>query len=70
YGTVSLGFEVHSWDFDDDFDESFRPHYYNNRIILGPVVGARYNFNPQIGAFFETGRGTFGLATLGVSVRL
>lgn len=69
YAAALLGYEVHSWNYDDDLDD-YNPSHNSGRVILGPVVGARYNFNPQIGAFFETGRGTFGLATLGVSVRL
>ncbi len=68
YGSVLLGFEVHSWNYDDDLD-NYDPNHSAGRLILGPVIGARYMFNDQIGAFFETGRGTFGIATLGVSVK-
>lgn len=70
YGAVLLGYEVFTWNYDEDVYGSFTPTNSSGRVILGPVIGARYNFNNQIGAFFETGRGTFGVATLGVSVRL
>jgi hypothetical protein len=69
YGTLLLGYQVYSW----KYDESWVGPGINQKsggLVLGPVLGIRYNFNPKIGAYFEGGRGTFGVGTLGVSVRL
>ena len=68
YATLIIGFEVLNWSYDDAYDGD---PYYNNSVDFdfGPVLGVRYNFNPKIGAFFEAGRGSFGLGTLGVSAR-
>jgi hypothetical protein len=53
----------YSWD-----DNSINTDAYNNgRFILGPVVGARYFFNPKFGAFLELGRGAYGAASIGIS---
>jgi hypothetical protein len=69
YGSLMLGYEIYSWNYDDawGFDRQF--NHKSGRIILGPVLGIRYHFNPQIGAYFEGGRGAFGVGTLGVSVK-
>ncbi|MFN6944188.1 MAG: hypothetical protein ACK4ND_04510 [Cytophagaceae bacterium] len=40
------------------------------RLIVGPVVGARYMFSKNLGAFAETGRGMFGLASIGMTFKL
>lgn len=69
YATLILGFETVGW----KYDESLWGNQYNansNSFIFGPVLGIRYNFNPNLGAFFEGGRGAFGYGTLGISVRL
>ncbi len=68
YGTVLLGYEVYSWNYDSAFDDDL----YDNstgRLIFGPVVGARYFFNPNLGVYFEAGRGTFGVGSLGISAK-
>lgn len=66
YATFIVGFEVRTWNFDDAY---VGDHYYFNEVSFdfGPVLGMRYNFNPAFGAFFEAGRGSFGLGTLGLS---
>lgn len=68
YATVILGVETYSWKVDEKY---VGDSYYagGSRLILGPVVGARYQFTPNVGAFFEAGRGTFGLGTLGVTAK-
>jgi hypothetical protein len=38
--------------------------------VFGPVLGARYLFNPNFGAYIEGGRGAFGWITLGISIKL
>lgn len=68
YATVILGIESRSWSWDDEYDVD---RLYDNEAYLefGPLVGIRYNFNPSFGAFFETGGGTFGLATIGFTAK-
>lgn len=68
YATVLLGFEIYRWNYDDTFDSSIYNHS-TGRLIFGPVLGARYYFNPALGVYFEAGRGTFGWGTLGVSAK-
>jgi hypothetical protein len=65
YAALHLGFETLNWKYKD----ASVPGFYSNssRVIFGPVIGARYWFSPAFGVFFETGRGAFGWATLGVS---
>ena len=41
-----------------------------NRLVLGPSLGFRYMFSPQVGAFVELGVGAFGISTTGVSFNL
>lgn len=69
YGTVILGFESYSWNFDEKYGGNY---YYSNgsRIIFGPILGVLYNLNPSLGIFFEGGRGAFGYGTLGVTAKL
>ncbi len=69
YATMIVGFEVRSWNFDADYDGD---PFYSNEVSfdLGPVLGVRYNFSPSFGAFFEAGRGSFGLGTIGLSAKL
>ena len=65
YGSVLLGVETLSWKYRDDTLNG----YYSNgsRVIFGPVLGIRYLFSPNFGAFFEGGRGAFGLGSIGVT---
>ena len=67
YGSVILGVETYSWKYADNIAEG----YYSNgsRVIFGPVLGIRYLFSPNFGAFFEGGRGAFGYGTLGITAR-
>jgi hypothetical protein len=67
YATLLLGFETYSWDYGDYNGSLVNDD--NGRLIIGPVVGVRYFFNPKFGAFFEAGRGAFGYGTLGVSAK-
>ena len=66
YASAILGIETYTWNYDDDYfgDSSYSD---GTRLILGPIVGIRYNFTPAIGAYFEGGRGNFGVATLGIT---
>ena len=41
-----------------------------NRLVLGPSLGFRYMFSPQVGAFVELGVGAFGISTAGVAFDL
>lgn len=67
YAALLLGVETYSWKYADNIADG----YYANgsRVIFGPVLGIRYLFSPNFGAFFEGGRGAFGYGTLGVSGR-
>ncbi|SDJ93027.1 hypothetical protein SAMN05421823_101451 [Catalinimonas alkaloidigena] len=55
----------------------FRPYYYTNDsnfrgragIGGGSVVGARYQFNPNVGVYAEVGRGALGYLTGGVALK-
>lgn len=40
----------------------------SGKPVFGAVAGARYMFNPAVGAFAEGGRGIFGWLNLGVSL--
>jgi hypothetical protein len=66
YGTAILGIETYSWNYGDGTDLDGD----TGNLIIGPVLGARYYFNPKIGAFLELGRGAFGYGTLGVTFKL
>jgi hypothetical protein len=67
YGSLILGIESYSWKYADYISAG----YYSNgsRFIFGPVLGIRYLFSPNFGAFFEGGRGAFGYGTLGITAR-
>lgn len=67
YAALILGIETYSWKYADYIADG----YYSNgsRMIFGPVLGIRYQFNPAFGAFFEGGRGAFGYGTLGITAR-
>lgn len=69
YGSLLLGYEVYSWNYDDAWGEFEPTNQKAGRAIFGPVLGVRYHFNPKIGAYFEGGRGTFGVGTLGVTFK-
>jgi hypothetical protein len=68
YASVMIGLETNTWKFDNRFTGD---NTYSNgtSLLFGPVIGARYNFNPGFGAFAELGRGAFGYITLGASAR-
>lgn len=65
YLSLFLGLENRSFGYDDQND----PNQRNNvsRVIFAPVLGFKYLFTPNVGAFLELGRGTFGYLSLGVS---
>lgn len=69
YGRVILGLETRTWRYNG---ERIDDNYYNNSVVprFGPVVGARYMFNPNLGVYGEGGRGAFGYLTLGVTLKL
>jgi hypothetical protein len=69
YGSALLGYENHHWKFDSDYN-GVRIANNAGRLILGPVIGARYLAGEKFGVFGEFGRGTFGLMTIGASLRL
>lgn len=68
YASLLLGVKTYNWKYDNEGIDDL----YNNSTepLFGPTIGVRYMFNPKIGAYFETGRGTFGFAELGVSFKL
>lgn len=68
YGSALLGLENFrtTWDNTSGFD----PDYDYTNVRLGLVVGARYMFTPNVGAFLELGRGALGYSTLGVTFKL
>ncbi|MCC9166342.1 hypothetical protein [Pontibacter harenae] len=65
YGSVISGLEFRKYSGDD-----FNVYDYGNEIklIFGPILGAKYMFDDQVGAYVEGGRGTFGYVTVGVSL--
>lgn len=68
YASLMMGFDTYSYKFDEDwYGDSDRLS--DTEFDFGTIIGIRYNFTPQAGAFFEFGRGTFGLATIGASVK-
>lgn len=68
YASVLLGFETYKAKYDGT---SFNGTYGNgNRVVFGPTLGIRYFITPNIGVYFEGGRGAFGYGTLGVSFKL
>lgn len=69
YASALLGYENYHWKYDSEYSGT---RLANNagRVILGPVIGARYLVNRQFGFYAELGRGTFGLINLGASLKL
>ncbi len=69
YGGADIGINVFSWSSKDRAD-----NYFDNRVgtgfSAGLVIGGRYMFQPKLGAFAEFGRGSFGILTLGVTLKL
>lgn len=67
YAKVILGVETRFWT-----NEAGGTSYYSNGfgLRLGPTLGARYFFQPNLGLYVEGGRGTYGVLTLGLSLRL
>jgi hypothetical protein len=67
YVTLLLGLELrnYSTSYENATDQ------YENDVngIFGPVVGFKYYFNPTFSAYVEGGRGMFGYAKLGVSMK-
>lgn len=69
YGSAQLGYEVYSWNYDDDLNPDFYPRSSGN-LNLGLIIGARYTINQKLSGYLELGRGTFSLATFGLTFRL
>ncbi|MCU0352860.1 MAG: hypothetical protein MUD08_03835 [Cytophagales bacterium] len=71
YGGLSLGYETWRWSYDDSFSGGLgRNDYGTGRIVLGGVLGGRYMFSQNFGAYAELGRGALGALTLGVTLKL
>jgi hypothetical protein len=68
YGSLFLGYENYRWKYDSDY-AGIRTSNNAGRVVIGPVLGARYFINDRLGLFGEIGRGTFGLMTLGGSLK-
>lgn len=70
YGKLILGYETYSWSYDNL--SAFSDYYSgrSGRVVFGPVLGVRYMFKSNFGAYAEGGRGAFGYLNLGLSVRL
>ncbi len=73
YASLIVGLETRSWFYDNDYWNQpgfVEPNYSEVRLRFGPTLGVRYMFTPNIGAYFEGGRGAFGFATIGVTFKL
>jgi hypothetical protein len=69
YGSALLGLENFSSKWDDRlFGNDYNDNYTKARF--GLVAGVRYMFTPNIGGFFELGRGALGYSTLGITFKL
>lgn len=65
YASLFLGLEFRSYNDDLGLD-----YYGNDTVVrLGPNLGVRYLFKPNIGIYFEGGRGTFGWLNFGLAAR-
>jgi hypothetical protein len=69
YGYLFLGYENYKWKYDSDYS-GIRTSNNAGRIVLGPVIGGRYFVSERFGLFAEVGRGTFGLMTIGASLKM
>ncbi len=69
YVSLLAGLEFQSYS-GDSFGGVFGDDEYSNntRFRLGPVLGFKYKFNDNFGAYFEGGRGAFGYGTIGVAI--
>lgn len=67
YASLMMGFETYTWKYTDSWFGSDRAS--ETQFDFGTIIGMRYNFTPQVGAFIELGRGSYGLATIGGSVK-
>ncbi len=68
YGGLSLGYRSFSWT--DHFYESSLGKGYGSGTYLGLIVGGKYYFSDNIGAFLELGAGGASNARIGVAFKL
>lgn len=69
YASLILGIENTSWDHTWD-DTRYSPPSSTTNFRIGPIFGARYMFNSNLGAFLEFGRGTYGLGRIGLTFNI
>jgi hypothetical protein len=69
YASAVLGYENYRWKYDSEYVGN-RLAANAGRVIFGPVAGARYRASERFGLYAEIGRGTFGLISLGASLKL
>ncbi len=65
YITVMLGIEARNWNYGDNFSGTVQSN--DARFAFNGVLGFKYKFNQNWGAYFEGGRGAIGYATFGAS---
>jgi hypothetical protein len=66
YATAIAGLAVRRWNYGYNYN-GLEPYDNEIRLILGPVLGVRYFAKPNLGVYFEGGRGVYGIATLGIT---
>jgi hypothetical protein len=69
YGGGALGFNVFTWS-SKDRDDNYFDGRSSGALSLGIIVGGRYMFKPNVGVFAEVGRGSFGIVTVGATLKL
>ena len=67
YLSFLSGLEIRNYNTNSDYYEDVYDGEIN--LILGPVAGFKYYFNPNLSLYFEGGRGTFSYGTLGLSLK-
>lgn len=67
YGGASLGYRSFKWR--DDYNGIGLGNVYSSSVFLGIFVGARYYFDPKVGAFLEAGAGGSSNARVGVAFK-
>jgi len=63
YVTLIMGLEFRSYN--GDFTTSNSAD-----IFVGPVLGARYYFNPKLAVYAEGGRGSFSILKFGITLKI
>ncbi|MEX2485031.1 MAG: hypothetical protein WED10_10740 [Brumimicrobium sp.] len=67
YVTGIVGVNVHTR---SDIEPDFRKTDTDLRPFFGPILGFRYMFNNNFGAYLESGRGSLGYANIGLTLKL